>query len=254
MIDGKTMFHAPAWVKIASLSLLAVAFAFSVWLTVVYVGTDKENWVLVALSIAQIALSGLVFVLIYLFSEREYSVVRLEKLARRFLVEDVLAALQKMDFPGIGKPEVELAPSASGIFGQAYRLNFGDTKAAVWVGVNVHKVWVIFFIDKHFDPERFPKGCCSESLSSIFEGTLGGAKATGYSVSVEDVVAATEQGESRELLSVWSTNMDTNPHMMSDAHRRLFWANDIAMMTYSFLYTACRNDVPVCHDPEPRPI
>ena len=252
MNQDSTKLHAPAWVKLISLLLLVAAFMLAAWVVVQYMDKNRHDWILVAISLAQIALTGIVFLLIYFFSERDHSTASLRKMSDKFISEEVKRSLEKIElhFANSQCPQVEVDKNWTGIFGKTIQIRSGDYLAYLWVGINVNKIWCIYTFED-FTNGQDPSGV---HLRNKLKATLDGAEQTGYHVNIT-YLCPSEQNKKNGAFSVWATIADKDhPHMLSNAHRRLFFANDIAMMTHSMLNTAYREHVFPSLEHRPKPL
>lgn len=248
MGTADTKLHAPTWVKFVSLILLLVAFTVATLVTIAYVGEDKADWILISISLAQIALTGIVFLLIYFFSERDHSTKNLRKLSDRFIDEDVKKSLEKIElyFCGEEKVNVSVSQECTGIFGREISIKCGEFFANLWVGINVNKIWCIYTFDDLLPDRHLNESDILKELAATIEG----AKSTGYEVGVTRL-ASRDKG----AFSLCATNLvENDPHMLTNSHRRLFFANDIAMMTHSLINTAWRAGIKHSDHFRPRPV
>lgn len=98
-MNGQTFFYTPVWVKILALSTLTVTLLFSLVVAWLYVRTEHETWVLVAMSVAQVSASGLVVALLVFFSARDIGAIGVQLKADQFLGRTVPRALLYIDYP-----------------------------------------------------------------------------------------------------------------------------------------------------------
>ncbi len=92
--------YAPRWVKTIALIVLSLALVTALAVVVVYIDQGgRENWVLVAISLAQIAASGLVIALIVFFSQRDANLAVLRTRIRDFLLLSIPKAMLIVDSP-----------------------------------------------------------------------------------------------------------------------------------------------------------
>ncbi|MCC6001530.1 MAG: hypothetical protein JJU19_11800 [Pararhodobacter sp.] len=90
--------YAPRWVKSIALIVLSMALITALAVVVYYIDHGgRETWVLVAISLAQIAASGLVIALIVFFSQRDANLTILRGRIRDFLLHSLPNALQILD-------------------------------------------------------------------------------------------------------------------------------------------------------------
>lgn len=79
--------YAPRWVKLIALMVLSLALTTALAVVLYYIDHGgRENWVLVAISLAQISASGLVIALIVFFSQRDANLAVLRSRIRDFLL------------------------------------------------------------------------------------------------------------------------------------------------------------------------
>ena len=248
MVDSRQFIYVPRWAKVLSLTILTVltlaSFAISLHFSI---NDDPGNpkyadWVLMGLAVAHITLSGLAIALVLFFSEREMGVDLLRKKVEVFLTEEAPIALQRVT-PGYAERATRTAVEVCGrtdIFGACYRLTNGDRTAKVWIGLNVWRVFAIYWV-------RLRPGQDLEAIRSIFRFPFGGAEEVGYKAKFEP---ANVEGDG-EIVSIWLT-ADAPETLLATPAQRLFWLQDLAMMTESFWRTALRNGVQIAdHDPSP---
>lgn len=98
-MNGQNFFYTPVWVKVVALSTLTMTLLFSLAIAWLYVRTDDETWVLVAMSVAQVSASGLVVALLVFFSARDIGAIGVQLKADQFLGRTVPRALLYIDCP-----------------------------------------------------------------------------------------------------------------------------------------------------------
>lgn len=98
-MNGQNFFYTPVWVKVVALTTLTVTLLFSLAIAWLYVRTEHETWVLVAMSVAQVSASGLVVALLVFFSAKDIGAVGVQLKADQFLGRTVPRALLYIDFP-----------------------------------------------------------------------------------------------------------------------------------------------------------
>ena len=90
--------YAPRWVKLLALIVLSLALVTALAVVVYYIDQgERDNWVLVAISLAQIAASGLVIALIVFFSQRDANLAVLRGRIRDFLLHSLPRGLMILD-------------------------------------------------------------------------------------------------------------------------------------------------------------
>ena len=60
MKDSSSIIYAPAWVKFSAIALFCLALSLSGYVTIKFIGkSNNEDYILISMSLAQMALSGL---------------------------------------------------------------------------------------------------------------------------------------------------------------------------------------------------
>lgn len=243
MLDTKNVVYLPAWIKWSAIFLLAFSMIGSCTVALLFVGEpDRADWILVAMSVAQVAGTALILTLVVAFAERDANMSILADMTHRFLKIHVLDALKKITCPVTNEAcSVELQ-GLNNIYGGNYAiksssgLNFG-----LWVGLNVYRVQVIYFLE--LDEQR-----TAERYASILKFTLDGARKVGYEVNQQ---VASLHG--RHYLSIWSTLAYEHETLSSPQHK-LFLTQDLAMMTQSVLNALHRDGLLPNHQQAPQPL
>jgi hypothetical protein len=231
LIDTKQFIFLPGWAKLAivgAASAFLLLAAFMVWRSLG--GEDSADHIVFYLSVAQTAIVVLVSAILILFATRDANVDRLHQLTDAFIAGYVAGALKRVSVPERAIHRVDVQDlGRKDIFGRVLRLSSGQFTFKLWVGLNVHRLFVIYFVpltDEHSET----------SLREVFRYTFGGAQASGFKVNFERV----EQAPGRqEFVSIWLTT-ETGADLLFSPREKLFWAQDIAMMTESLLRTAHR--------------
>lgn len=187
-MEGKSLIYAPNWVKAISIVVLVVTLGSALVMAIYYVGEEnRQNWILLSLSLAQIAASGLVLGLVVFFSERDVNVRGLQKRCEIFLSRTLPETLLLVDHPpeqfsrfNFGKPHhshrkrllrktntnIELALSSGNI--QAfYRIEALGEILHMLVKVNVWEVVVSYYFPAE-SPEDMD--AISRSMQWAFDG------------------------------------------------------------------------------------
>jgi hypothetical protein len=113
-------------------------------------------------------------------------------------------------------------------------------KRALWIGINVRRIIVIYFM-----PGKDEKSV--EEMQTIFRGTFSGAAKVGWTVGLDLVHLQDET-----VVSIWPhINLDSS--LLTDPAEKLFWSQDIAIMTMSLMRTAVRSKVALMTKNPPRP-
>ncbi|AMD01599.1 hypothetical protein [Halomonas chromatireducens] len=99
-MESKNFIYAPSWVKVVALSVLAFALISAVGVSVYFLGKEnRQDWILVAMSLGQVAASGIVIAIVVFFSEKDVNVINLQKRAERLFLETFPRACLLIDFP-----------------------------------------------------------------------------------------------------------------------------------------------------------
>lgn len=101
-MEGQKLIQTPFWVRVVTLTALLGALIISTIVVIVYIETEKDSWVLAALSVTQVATSGLVVALLLLFSARDGGAIGLQVRTDRFLRKIAPRAFAFIDFPIAG--------------------------------------------------------------------------------------------------------------------------------------------------------
>jgi hypothetical protein len=170
------------------------------------------------------------------------------------------------------------------IFGRLYTCRIGEGKNALiptfklWLGLNVYRIFVIYLIEVQPDNAHFAAWRANRVSSAAapgphgrdtsangddtsardadfatwlreeaFKFTFGGAEKVGYSANFECVQFGADR-----LVSIWLT-VEAAPNFLTNPAQKLFWSQDIAMMTESYIRTALRHELElqVVHSPGP---
>ncbi len=248
MVDSKNLISLPPWVRVLLIGILLALFVGSAWLVLANVGeTGFRDWFQVAMSILQMASTGLLFALVLFFAEADVSVATLRDKTRRWLLVYLPRYLGKITGEGESKTKVSAVRGVRDIFGAQFEIS-GDGGAQggtpvlrCWVGLNVNRVIVIYWADASPSP----------LLREAFGPTFSGARNVGWGEAMYQPVDI----DGRQVTSIWTTWMIEGEGFLKSPEKQLFVAQDIAMMTQSILRSATRNKVPlVVGDHWPRPL
>lgn len=117
-------------------------------------------------------------------------------------------------------------------------------KAKIWVGLNVYRFLAIYYVEL---PKNYSDQHINE-VKKLFEFTITGAEKVGYSAVFQPAKIGGEC-----LCSVWLV-ANADKDLLTDPKSKLFWAQDIAMMTESFFRAAYRNNISLCPEADPGPL
>ena len=196
----------------------------------------NRDWVLIGIGGGQFMLTSLVVAVVLFFSPTDANIATLRRSAAHFLAADgtLGAALSRITLAD-GTPLHAVQGERADLFGHDYALDDGDgaTVVRLWCGLNVNRFIVIYRLA---NPHVATVGqeAFVARLKQIFAFSLGGAASVGYAVNYEGVPGA------GDLVSVWLT-VATGEDLLTNPALKLFRAQDIAMMTESFLRTALRH-------------
>lgn len=253
MMDSRSFLHVPKSVRVASITLLIVVLTLAVCTTAYYLSLDNpkdpkySDWILLGMSVVHMALSGFAIALLLFYTEREVGTDTLREKTAYFLdhlLPQTLAEISP-DYASRGICCTVVPLGRSDIFGAGYELKSQAHSLRLWVGLNVSRIIVIYWI-------RVPEGEGSDSfaarLKANFHFTFGGAEKVGFSTNFESAVSPLGQ----PIVSIWSS-VKPAENLLLQPSDRLFWMQDIAMMTASFWRTALRHQIIISSE-EPSPL
>lgn len=253
MIDSVGFIHVPQRVRKIALTLLFLVLVSAIAMTFFYVYADnpKEpkyaDWILLSMSVIHFAVAGFAGALVLFYTEREVGTDLLQQKTDLFLNELLPSVLAKVspsyDQRHMGSKVVKLG--RSDIFGAAYELTSDKKKIMLWVGLNVSRIIVIYWVNASNDPDYTQKVA---DLKKTFQFTFGGAEKVGFTTYFEPAQSPNQ----KQIISIWS-NIKLEQNLLLQPSDRLFWMQDIAMMTESFWRTALRNNVQISSE-EPSPL
>ncbi len=99
-MESRNFIYAPGWVKVVALSVLVFTLASAIGVSLYFLGKEeKQDWILVAMSLGQVAASGIVIAIVVFFSEKDVNVINLQRRAERLFLETFPRACLLIDFP-----------------------------------------------------------------------------------------------------------------------------------------------------------
>jgi hypothetical protein len=235
--DSRLLIYLPGWAKWVSVIALLALFCVSAASCVYFLRSGQTGGELIvfAISIAQSSAVALVFVIVLFYSRRDANIGTLMVQSDEFLRRHLRDALARISVPQLGIRGFQVHDDGTkDIFGHSFRLESGEFKLRIWVGLNVRRLFVIYFLQHPAEEPGF-----ADRVAKIFQFTFGGAEAVGFKAHYERAVV---DGEA--ILSIWLTT-PTEPDLLTSPNEKLFWAQDIAMMTESYIRTALRNDLKI---------
>ncbi len=242
MLDSRGFIHVPRRVRITVLVILASTLVLAIAVTAYYVKLDNpadpkfSDWILIGMSLVQLALTGFAAALLLFYTEKEVGTAELLKKTDHFLDVSVPETLAKASPSYASRLEgcTVVKLGRSDIFGAAYKLSQGANTLNVWIGVNVSRLIVIYW----FDDFAIEKQLLADRLKNVFQFTFGGAEKVGFSTFFESAAVKPD----KHIISVWSS-IKLQHNLLLEPSERLFWLQDITMMTESLWRTAIRENI-----------
>ncbi|MCK7553151.1 hypothetical protein [Marinobacter goseongensis] len=240
-MDGKSLVYAPKWFKLASIGVMLLSFMVCVYVILFYIGIEqKEDWILLALALAQTSMAGALFVLFVMFSSREANIKVLKSKNKNFLDEILVSAL-KDSFVSSGKNEEELSVQIvdrqKSWYSKLYKISLKDSLAIEFAAfLNIKRFQAFFYLPA----DKF------ENEDQVYESLkyeLERPRALGYQF---DIYLKFEE---RFNMNCWTVGI--HKELVDDFEfleiptLKLYWASDIAMMISSFLLLKRRTNIPL---------
>ncbi|MFD2264499.1 hypothetical protein ACFSM5_16460 [Lacibacterium aquatile] len=288
MIESKNIIYLPSKIKIALTGLLITLFLASLFVSIVLVLTeDKTDTILFCLSLAQLTCGAILVGAIAIYSERDAGIKVIRGQANDFLDITVAEALEqvsitddrhqnfhffKLDKPSDGQPNSQKRD----IFGRIYSGKFIDQNGTeirfkLWCGLNVYRIFAIYWLKNDFlnpsfvdwrkhntehyesiedDPTEQALAIAYSAWlqSQVFKFTFGSIDKLGFSTNFEPV-----RCDSEWYTSMWFT-VTTDQDLLANPSLKLFWAQDLAMMTESYVRTALRQGLNIDSPIDPGPL
>ncbi|WP_139112675.1 hypothetical protein [Hoeflea olei] len=256
-MEHKNFIYTPIWVRILSIGALAVTLVMSLFVTWSYLDTDKDTWVLVAMSLAQVSASGLAFVLVIFYSSRDAGVAGLRQKTNTFLCRVIPRVLLFIDFPkpaaadwkkaktSGGRIRKDLANSPttiaikkiSGDNSALYTVNALSERLTLRVQVNVWELTVSYYFpaQSEADLERL-KGQLDWAMSRFTQ--IAGYKESWY--------FSEEEFDQQTYVSVHLTkNFDRD--FLDDDRQKLNFAQDLAASSRSLIKECKARGIALSH-------
>jgi hypothetical protein len=241
LFDSKQFAYLPYWGKQAVLVSFFFLAAVSGALVVYSLITDQGGEYLVLfISICQTAIFGLVFSFFIMLSRQDNNRKLLIQSQNIFYDPYLKESLSDVSIPALGIEGFDVTSTPRDIFGRDITMKakhstiseFKNATFRIWVGLNVHKFIVIYFVPKK-------NGLTLEKIREIFKHSFSGLEDAGYNLNFEEAKIDEE-----ELVSIWHS-VKADKDFLMDPGQKLYWAQDIAMGTESFLRTAVRAGIPI---------
>lgn len=241
--DARNYTYLPSWAKALVLGAAMLLLLLAVVMIYRTLAAQQPGGdILFYLSLAQTGALALIFGVILLFSTRDANVHHLRRLGDQFLGTYMAEALARVSIPEMGINGFSVSDQGrKDIFGRVLEMHSPKLTFRVWVGHNVRRLFVIYFV---------PLSECvtAERLQQVFTHTFGGSEQSGFKVNFESASIG-----DNKFVSIWLTT-DTSSDLLYNPREKLYWAQDVAMMTESFLRTAHRNAIGVEGTIEPGPL
>jgi hypothetical protein len=242
------MVYLPRWLRWALLLVLsALVLGFSV---VFFLGINRpgfKDWLPASVSVVQIALTALAYVLVVFFTESGQNPAALQRRTQQVLtvlLPQILARITDVQ----GAMVAVQVGAPSGVIGYDYTLRSRHATVRFWLGLNVHRAVVILFCER---PAAQDGAAFCAQLEKCFADTVAGARAVGY----DEPHYQLESLNGCEFVSIWlACSVRTEQDFLTHAPSQLFFAQDVAMMLQSFLRTAQRRELKLCTPLVPMPL
>ena len=257
-LDARHYLALPRWIKSLLFGIAGTSFVVSIALVVRWMASPRagEN-ILFYLSVAQTAALVLVFMLVVVYATQDGTARQLTDLGNEFVRKYIRDALAKVSVPAKGIAGYRVMDEGSSdIFGRSLAMHAeGRDDCApfrLWIGLNINRLFVIYFVPCAGNGRSAAE--LATELKNVFRYTFGGAEKVGYAINFE----AVEPADGHEgFVSIWMT-VTAEGDFLYSPREKLFWAQDIAMMTESFLRTAARNNIDLSLEgrslPKPGPL
>jgi hypothetical protein len=234
-LDSRNIVHLPGWAKAAVITTLSIGFLLCVATVIRFLGVkDNTDWLLLGISSIQFIITALIASIIVFFSQNDANIKSLKARTDNFLSVVLRDALSQITVDGVTSDRITVdVGKRPDLFGHEIILSeHGTPILRMWCGLNVHRIIVIYhFVNPNPDVTSVD---FTAMLKEIFRFTFGGAETLKYNVSYEPVPG------SESLVSVWAT-VAGERGLLTDPAEKLFWAQDIAMMTESVIRTSRRS-------------
>lgn len=246
-LDSRMLLYVPSWARRLAIGVLVLLLVSSTALCAYVIFGEKEvdtEVLLVSLSILQMSAAGIAFIVVLFYSRRDANMDTLVEHSDEFLKKHVRNALQKVSVPALGIERFKVVDGGSkDVFGHLFIMEGGQLKVPVWVGLNVHRLFVIYYLARDPNDADF-----AQRAKEIFGFTFGGAMETGFKPNFEPAVV-----DGEPILSIW-LHVQTEHDLLTNPLQKLFWSQDVAMMTESFIRTALRNGLQLQTRCKPAPL
>ncbi|MAL97570.1 MAG: hypothetical protein CL583_03875 [Alteromonadaceae bacterium] len=254
-MESRSFIYAPAWVKVVSIAVLVLALISAAAVAFYFLGEENgQDWILIAMSLGQVAASGIVIAMVVFFSERDVNVMDLQRRSERLFYETFPNACLLIDFPlepfkpweerRVRSAELEktlrnsrTAIEISHVPGQIdayYRIRLESGQALVMrLQVNIGEVAISYYIPAASEAEK-------DRISGILEWAfsryreIGGYEGGWY--------FSREAFDNNCYASIHLTR-DFGADFLENERKKLFMSNDVAASTRGILKDCLKNGI-----------
>ena len=177
--------------------------------------------------------------IVVLFSQREIGLKGLISKTKYFLVEEMTSGLHRIEYsPVFCEPEnfkVKVTTRFNeGAVGAFYNVSIGDFSLHMRVNLNVMRFIVLYY---------FPcmPGRTIADLENSLEPVLSGARNAGYEFKIRRQVEFFNKNCDCDVLYLYNNQPEGD--FLINSMQRLFWIQDIILMTRSTLIESKRNNI-----------
>lgn len=246
-MDAKQFVDIPRRVGAVALVLLGLMVVVGIVVVAIAIGSENSGeLVQVALTVVQVAGSGLVVALVAFYSFRRTRTPKLKNLTQEWLAKDLCEALVEIGTPEAqgqhpGDSALVLMPiEAANVEVRAvtynlyfYRIFAKSSTVTFCVRLKVKEVLVHYF---------FPVGNLSQKqVQEKLSGCFSVSSKVGYQMMVNRV--STVDFDERAYYQ-FTLQLQLKDDFLVDSIEKLFLAQDISSMTHSVLLEAKRNKLP----------
>lgn len=244
-MEGQRLIYTPLWVRVLALGSLVAALGMSAVVVVIFIDSDREAWVLAALSVTQVAASGLFISFLLLFSARDNGVLGLRLKTARLLRRELPAALSQIRTqmpPPLDWQSLSVSPRAMRVAMRTgrtpvavshplaanaakYRVAVGTDTLLMRVQVNVREVTVSYYFPAASEAEM---PALQEALTWALSRYV---KIGGYTVSW---YFSAEAFDGKTYASAHLTR-DFDRGFLDQDYDKLYFVQDVAASTASLI-------------------
>lgn len=248
-MEPRTLLFLPAWIKVLAIGLLAVLLGASGYLLWWHsFAVPDRDIVNAAVSLLQVAATGLLLLIAVAFSERDANVQVLMRRNEQWLTKLLPQALGGIGAPIGGTPYarqsddtpmiVTVRPGRNRVIADFTVMPQGSPhlQLSISVFLNVRKISVFAYVP--FDDKQ-----SFEMLEKALAFTLDGARTVGYTGIIQKADSAFDQGN-RLVIALY---VDVGADFLSRPTDGLYWAQDVALFVRSMIFQAWRSEIILNH-------